>query len=173
MRVAGSTTAALACLAGAALGGCAPEDSGAGPVDVCKPHDGAAPVVVVGQGREAFVELGDHEVVQLEAGAQGGHHVWLAVWVTGLERTGSVLSLRGFFPQLGVEIPPFTAGVTFHEAEGHAGCELFGIRFQVDRGLGIEEVLGQTLEVEITIEDTMGDVGTGSKTMTLAGSSSS
>jgi hypothetical protein len=157
----------LICLA-LSLGGCLAED-GDEVADVCKPLAGIEAIVVVGQGREEFATLAEDETVDLEAGPQGGHHIWIAVQMMGLHQGGSVLSVRGYFPDLDVAVPPFTSGVTFHETE-RSGCEIHGIRFQVDREMDLEAVLGERLELEVIVEDPSGDIGSATKTVRLADS---
>ncbi|WP_437928307.1 hypothetical protein WMF37_03450 [Sorangium sp. So ce291] len=127
--------------------------------DACKTPPSDLPAIVIGQGERAFAPLADGEVVPIEAGPQGGHHVWLALRVEGLRQMGSRLTVGGHFPELAFELLPFTSQVTLRRA-GDAGCEIYGIRFQVDRGLSVESVRGRALDVEIALEDPDGDVAT-------------
>ena len=135
--------------------------------DACKTPSSGDPAVVIGQGQSAFAPLDHGEVVPIEAGPQGGHHVWLALRVTGLRQMGSRLTVEGYFPELEFELLPFTAQVTLHRA-GEDGCEIDGVRFQVDRGLPVEAVRGQALDVEITLEDPNGDVATATQRVVIA-----
>ncbi|WP_437654125.1 hypothetical protein [Sorangium sp. So ce1182] len=135
--------------------------------DACKTPSSDHPAVVIGQGDRAFAPLGDGEVMPIEAGPQGGHHVWLALRVEGLRQVGSRLTVGGHFPELAFELPPFTSQVTLRRA-GDAGCEIYGIRFQVDRGLSVESVRGRALDVEIVLEDPDGDVATAARRIVIA-----
>jgi hypothetical protein len=135
--------------------------------DACKTPSSGDPAIVVGQGQDVFASLQDGEVVPIEAGPQGGHHVWLALRVTGLRQMGSRLTVEGYFPELELELLPFTAQVTLHKA-GEGRCEIHGVRFQVDRGLPVETVRGQALDIEITLEDPNGDVGTAAQRVVIA-----
>ncbi len=88
-----------------------------------------------------------------------GATTWpVALRVTGLRQMGSRLTVEGYFPELEFELLPFTAQVTLHKA-GEGRCEIHGVRFQVDRGLPVEAVRGQALDIEISLEDPNGDVG--------------
>src|SRR5262249_13974729 len=44
--------------------------------DPCKPPGGGAPVVIVGQGQADYLPMMDGDTAQVEAGPQGGHHIW-------------------------------------------------------------------------------------------------
>lgn len=135
--------------------------------DACKTPSSGDPAVVIGQGESAFAPLGDSEVVSIEAGPQGGHHVWLALRVNGLRQMGSRLTVGGHFPDLAYELPPFTSLVTLRRA-GEGQCEIYGVRFQVDQGLSVEAVRGRTLDIEVVLEDPNGDVAKAMKRVAIA-----
>ena len=122
---------------------------------------------MLGQGESAFAPLQDSEVVPIEAGPQGGHHVWLALHVNGLRQMGSHLTVRGYFPDLAYELPPFTSRVTLRKA-GEDHCEIHGVRFQVDQGISVEAVRGRALDIEVVLEDPNGDVATAMKRVAIA-----
>ncbi|WP_437571300.1 hypothetical protein [Sorangium sp. So ce542] len=135
--------------------------------DACKTPSSGDPAIVIGQGESAFAPLDEGEVVPIEAGPQGGHHVWLALRVTGLRQMGSRLRVGGYFPELERELLPFTALVTLRRA-GEGRCEIYGIRFQVDRGLSVEAVRGRALDVEVALEDPNGDAATAAQRVVIA-----
>jgi hypothetical protein len=135
--------------------------------DACKTPSSGDPAVVLGQGESAFAPLENSEVVPIEAGTQGGHHVWLALRVTGLRQMGSRLTVRGYFPDLAFELLPSASHVTLRKA-GEKHCEIYGIRFQVDQGLSVETVRGRVLDIEIVLEDPNGDVATAMKRVVIA-----
>jgi hypothetical protein len=135
--------------------------------DACKTPSSGDPVVVLGQGESAFAQLEDGAVVSLEAGPQGGHHVWLALRVNGLRQMGSRLTVGGRFPDLAFELLPSTSQLTLRKA-GENRCEIHGVRFQVDRGLPVEAVRGRALDIEIIMEDPNGDVATAKKRIFIA-----
>lgn len=135
--------------------------------DACKPLSSGPPEVVIGQGESAFATLSDSEVVPIEAGPQGGHHVWLALRVHGLRQMGSHLTVAGHFPELLHALPPFTSLVTLRKA-GEDGCEIYGVRFQVDQGIAVDAVRGHALDVEVTLEDPNGDSATAQKRVVIA-----
>jgi len=135
--------------------------------DACKTPASGAPAVVIGKGESAFAPLEDSEVVSIEAGPQGGHHVWLALRVNGLRQMGSRLKVGGTFPDLAYELPPFTSRITLRKAGGDH-CEIHGVRFQVDQGIAVEAVRGQTLDIKVVLEDPNGDVATAMKRAAIA-----
>ena len=135
--------------------------------DACKAPSSGDPVIELGQGESAFAPLHEGEVVSIEAGSQGGHHVWLALKVNGLRQMGSRLSVGGTFPDLAYELPPFTSQITLRKA-GEGGCEIYGVRFQVDRGVTVEAIRGRTLAIEVVLEDPNGDVATAMKRVVIA-----
>lgn len=135
--------------------------------DACKTPSSGDPVVVIGQGESAFAPLEDGAVVSIEAGPQGGHHVWLALRVTGLRQMRSRVTMGGYFPELAFELPPSISQVTLRKA-GESRCEIHGLRFQVDLGLSVEAVRGRVLDIEIVLEDPNGDVATTMKRVVIA-----
>ncbi|WP_437486179.1 hypothetical protein WME75_02885 [Sorangium sp. So ce1014] len=167
---AGATCAAGACvdpfIAPSALDDHDPRWIASAP-DACKTPSSGDPEVVIGQGERAFAPLDEGEAVPIEAGPQGGHHVWLALRVTGLRQMGSRLRVGGYFPELAFELLPFTAQVTLRRA-GEGRCEIYGIRFQVDRGLLVEAIRGRALDVEIALEDPNGDLATAARRVVIA-----
>ncbi|MFO0586802.1 MAG: hypothetical protein U0441_04655 [Polyangiaceae bacterium] len=136
-------------------------------VDVCKPKDAGDPVVVIGEGQSDYLPLMDGDVAQIEAGPQGGHHIWMAVRLKNLTQSGSITSLTGHLPELGYDVGPFNVIFTFDPAEG-GYCKIYGLRFQLDTEHDINEMLGKTLEITATITDKDKDVGTGKRTVKLS-----
>jgi hypothetical protein len=135
---------------------------------VCKPAAGAQPEVVLGQGQNDFLSLADLQTVQVEAGPQGGHHIWMAVRMKNLLRSGSRTTLTAVAPESGTRIEPFDVLFTFDpDAGGY--CKLFGLRFQLDLG-GVDYVplLGKELDVQVTIVDRAGDSGEDARRVTLS-----
>lgn len=142
-------------------------DWASGTVDVCKPQGAGDPVVIVGEGQADYLPLSDGAVTQVEAGPQGGHHIWIAVRTKNLTQSGSITSLTGTFPALGYDVGPFNVIFTFDPDEG-SYCKLYGLRFQLDAQHDIQELLGQTFEVTATVTDKDKDVGSGKKTVKLS-----
>lgn len=136
-------------------------------VDTCKPEDAGDAVVVVGEGQADYLPMDDGALAQVEAGPQGGHHIWVALRVKNLTQSGSITSLTGHFPELGYDVGPFNVIFTFDPDEG-GYCKLYGLRFQLDTDHDIQELLGKTFEVTATVNDKDGDVGKGTKTVTLS-----
>lgn len=136
-------------------------------VDICKPQNPGDPIVVVGEGQADYLPLADGATAQVEAGPQGGHHVWVAVRLKNLTQSGSITSLTGHLPELGYDVGPFNVIFTFDPDEG-GYCKIYGLRFQLDTEHDIHEMLGKTLELTASIKDKDGDVGTGKRTVKLS-----
>ncbi|MFO0757297.1 MAG: hypothetical protein U0359_12450 [Byssovorax sp.] len=124
--------------------------------DACKTPSSGPPAIVIGRGNDAYAPVSEGEVVPIEAGPQGGYHVWLALRVEGLRQLGTEMTITGYFPDRDVTLSPFTALVTLRKAEG-GQCEIHGIRFQVTRAEDVEEVRGQPIEVHVALTDPNGD----------------
>lgn len=139
----------------------------AGEPDACKPAGAGDPVVIVGKGQGDYLPLEELEVVQVEAGPQGGYHIWIALRMKNLRRSGSITSISGHVPALNHDIRAFDVIFTFDPDEG-GFCSLHGLRFQLDNDIDIQQLLGQVLEVQVTVTDPEGDVGVGTRQVTLS-----
>jgi hypothetical protein len=135
--------------------------------DPCKPLDGGAPVVIVGQGQDDYVPMTDGATAQVYQGPQGGHHIWVAILDKNLAQTGSITSVTGHFPDLDIDVGPFDVIFTFDVDQG-GYCELFGLRFQLDQVEPIAELLGHPLDVTVTVTDPTMAVGVGTRHVVLS-----
>jgi hypothetical protein len=135
--------------------------------DACKTPSSGDPTLVIGQGESAFAALEESEIVPIEAGPQGGHHVWLALRAAGLRQLGSHLTVSGYFPELAFDLYPFTSLINLRKA-GEGQCEIYGVRFQVDWGLQVDAVRGQALDLEVTLKDPNRDAATATKRVVIA-----
>src|SRR5690606_23254677 len=143
-----------------------PDWATAGTGDGCKP--GGAPEVIVGKGQSDFFAAEDNEVAQVEAGPQGGHHIWIAARVKNLRRSGSITEVGGEIPALGLSITPLKVIFTLDSDEG-GYCKIYGLRFQLDAGGDdIEAMLGQPVTVYVKIVDPDGAQGTDEHTFTVS-----
>jgi hypothetical protein len=135
--------------------------------DICKPTGSGAPVVTIGEGQADYLPTMDGVEAQVEAGPQGGHHIWIAVRMKGLLQSGSITSITGHFPDLNQDIGPFQVIFTFDQDEG-GYCKLYGLRFQLDQSIGVDQVLGQKLDVQVKVTDKEGAVGIGKRSLVLS-----
>jgi hypothetical protein len=135
--------------------------------DICKPEGSGPPVVSVGEGQADYLPTMDGVEAQVEAGPQGGHHIWIAIRMKGLLQSGSITAVTGHFPELNQDIGPFQVIFTFDQDEG-GYCKLYGLRFQLDQVLSVDQVLGKTLEVQVKVTDKEGAVGIGKRTVVLS-----
>ncbi len=128
--------------------------------DPCKPADAGAPVVIVGQGQADYLPMMNGATDQVYQGPQGGHHIWVALRAKNLHQSGSITSITGHFPGLNVDVGPFNVIFTMEVDEG-GYCKLYGLRFQLDETVDIDTLLGQPLDVTVTVTDTDDSVGVG------------
>jgi hypothetical protein len=135
--------------------------------DICKADGGGAPTVIVGQGQGDYLPSNDLDVAQVEAGPQGGHHIWIALRVKNLLQSGSITKVTGRVPELNLDISPLQVIFTFDQDEG-GYCKLYGLRFQLDQTNNIEDLLGKVLEITAQVSDKDGDIGIGKRTVTLS-----
>lgn len=135
--------------------------------DVCKPAGGGDPIVLVGQGQGDYLPLDDLEEAQVEAGPQGGHHIWVAIRVKNLGQSGSITSIRGSVPELQYTIDPYRVIFTLDPDEG-GFCTLAGLRFQIDQTRDIHDLLGKLMDVEVAVKDHDGVTGIGKRTVKLS-----
>ena len=137
--------------------------------DICKPPAPPDPILIVGEGQSDFYALEDYAVAQLEAGPQGGHHIWVATRIKNLHQSGSITEVSGEIPELGLDISPLKVIFTMDPDEG-GYCKLYGLRFQVDvGGEEVETMFGKQLLVKVKITDSAGDIGYAEKWVTLSG----
>ncbi len=139
-----------------------------GTIDSCKPAGAGAPIVIVGEGQADYLPTDDYDLAQVEAGPQGGHHIWVAARLKNLNRSGSVTTVGGEIPELGLSIAPLKVIFTFDPDDG-GYCKLFGLRFQIDiGGQDVQSLLGLTMKVFVDIIDPSGDHGSGERWVTLS-----
>jgi hypothetical protein len=128
--------------------------------DVCKARGGGAPTVHAGTGQTGYLPLAADQVLQAEAGPQGGHHIWIAVRMKNLKQTGSVTTISAVQPGTGSVIPPSRFAFTFDADEG-GYCKLYGLRYQLDNGgIDYRPFLGKPLDVTAAVVDANGATAT-------------
>lgn len=136
--------------------------------DACKAPGGGEPIVTVGRGMSDYFAAEDYELAEVEAGPQGGHHIWIATRVKNLHRSGSITEVGGEIPSLGLSLTPLKVIFTMDPDEG-GYCKLYGLRFQLDiDGDDINSMLGAEVRVIVTITDSTGDVGQDDLWLTLS-----
>ncbi len=128
--------------------------------DRCKPQGGGKPDLQVGTGQSYYLPLAKDQVLQAEAGPQGGHHIWIATRMKNLKQAGSTTKIVGIRPDTNTAIPPTTLAFTYSPDEG-GYCKLYGIRYQLDNeGIDYKQFLGKPLDVVVTVTDPAGTIAT-------------
>ena len=113
--------------------------------DRCKPGTAALPISRSARA-SYYLPLTKGQVLQAEAGPQGGHHIWIATRMKNMKQAGSTTRIVGVQPGTGDD-PPDHARV--HLRAGRRGfCKLYGIRYQLDAdGIDYKQFLGKPLDV--------------------------
>jgi hypothetical protein len=136
--------------------------------DRCKPRNGGPPDLQVGTGQAYYVPVVPGQVLQAEAGPQGGHHVWIATRMKNLKQAGSITKITGVQPGTNTSIPPTTLAFTYGPDEG-GYCKLYGIRYQLDNeGIDYKQFLGKPLDITVTVTDPAGTTATATSHVQIA-----
>ena len=136
--------------------------------DRCKPKNPGAPVLQIGTGQSYYRPLAKDQVLQAEAGPQGGHHIWIATRMKNLKQAGSTTRISGLQPETGLAIPPTTLAFGYAPDEG-GFCKLYGIRYQLDNeGVDYKPFLGKPLDVTVTVTDASGTSATSTSRVNIA-----
>lgn len=131
------------------------------PPDFCRPKNAGAPEVIVGTGQTDYAQLNDDQIVALERGPQGGHHVWVATRMKNLRRSGSITTLSARLPDLPDLVISDAAYVFSFDRDEGGYCKLYGLRYQLDANMDkpsevVRRFLGQRLELTVTVTDSTG-----------------
>jgi hypothetical protein len=136
--------------------------------DLCKARGGGAPTVRAGTGQTGYTPLASGQVLQAEAGPQGGHHIWIAVRMKNLKQAGTITKISAVQPGSGMVIPPSSFAFTFDKDEG-GYCKLYGLRYQLDNGgIDYRPFLGKPLDVTTTLVDANGATATSTAHIAVA-----
>ncbi len=124
--------------------------------------------LVMGQGQSAYAPLADGDVVTLERGPQCGHHVWLSFAMSDLSQFKTVTTISAEVPGGSIAVPATAVPYAWSKAPS-GGCELVGVRFQVDApGTKVEDLLGKPLDVKVEAKDERGRTATVIRHLQLA-----
>lgn len=142
------------------------------PPDLCRPAKHGPPEVIIGTGQTDYAPLADGQVLRLEKGPQGGHHIWIALRMKNLRQSGSTTTITSAIEGDPTPVPPMAYVFTFDRDEG-AYCKLYGLRYQVDSGavdLGTtyKRFLGKRLAVTVEVADSTGAKAASTRTVQIA-----
>lgn len=142
------------------------------PPDLCRPAKRGPPEVILGNGQTDYATLADNQVLQLEKGPQGGHHIWVALRMKNLRQSGSTTTISSVLEGDPNPVPPMAYVFTFDRDEG-SYCKLYGLRYQVDSGVtdlssGYKRFLGKRLVVTVKVNDTTGASAESTRTIQIS-----
>lgn len=86
-------------------------------------------------------------MAQVESDPQGGYHIWIAIRMKGLLRSGSITTITGHFDDPKRDIDPMSVIFTFDQDEG-GHCKLYGLRLRIDDGRRSHGAAGRDVEGE-------------------------
>lgn len=144
----------------------------AAPPDICRPAQHGAPTVMIGTGQTAYGPLAEGQVLQLEKGPQGGHHIWIAARMKNLRQSGSTTLITSRLLDDPAPVPPISFVFTFDRDEG-SYCAIWGLRYQIDAGASdttkeYRRFLGKKLEVTVEVKDSTGASARDTKVVQIA-----
>jgi hypothetical protein len=142
------------------------------PPDFCRPAKRGPPEVILGDGQTDYSTLNDGDLLQLEKGPQGGHHIWVALRMKNLRQSGSTTMISSEIEGDPAPVPPMAYVFTFDRDEGNY-CKLYGLRYQVDSGVtdltqGYKRFLGKRLKVTVKVTDTTGAFAESTRTIQIS-----
>lgn len=142
------------------------------PPDFCRPAKRGPPEVILGDGQTDYSTLNDGDVLQLEKGPQGGHHIWVALRMKNLRQSGSTTMITSELEGDPAPVPPMAYVFTFDRDEG-SYCKLYGLRYQLDSGVvdltqGYKRFLGKRLKVTVKVTDTTGASAESTRTIQIS-----
>jgi hypothetical protein len=118
--------------------------------------EGGTPELQIGMGAAVYRPVVEGEQVQLEAGAQGGHHLWVALRTFGLGGQG--VQIRMTTEVVGESLPTaeFAYPLSF-DITPPRGCQVTGLRYQLDGpSLGYRQLLGKDIVLHVHLRDAQG-----------------
>jgi hypothetical protein len=129
---------------------------------------GTASTVVLAKGESDVTPIVDDETLQIEAGPQCGHHLWLGVRMKDLAQQGTTTIVSATQPGSAIAVPATAVPYAYGPA-ADGTCELAGIRFQVDgSGAKAADFLGKPLDIKLEAKDKAGRAATVTKRVKIA-----
>jgi hypothetical protein len=124
--------------------------------------------VILGTGQAGFAPLHDGDVLQMEEGVQGGHHLWLALRLRGFRQEGTTTRLSAQQLDAGPDVLPAQFAYQLDpDTDGY--CRLTNLRFQLDAGgRDYHAFLGQPLQIVADVRDPTGSSGWAAASIVVA-----
>lgn len=134
--------------------------------DTCKRGDD--PQIIVGHGFGDYYQASDMDEAEVEAGPQGGYHIWIGARIRGLRQSGSLTELWGEMAEPDTSLDGGRFVFTLEQDEG-GYCKVYGLRLIIADSLAeVQPLLGHPIDVSVEVEDKDGDVGVGERTLLLS-----
>lgn len=136
--------------------------------DACRAAGAGLPSVVLGGGEHGYEPLDDGQLMKLEKGPQGGHHLWFSLRTNNVKRRGTKISLQAVQPETSLTVPP-TAFVLDLDPVVDGSCEVHGLRYQLDNGAADYRAFwGKRLDVTAEVRDAWGRSATITRAVQVA-----
>jgi hypothetical protein len=123
----------------------------------------------IAQGQDVLGPLPDGSTVSVECGPQGGHHLWMALRMKDLSQSGTKTTFSAVVTGQPTTVPATSYSYVWSPAAAGGGCELLGVRFQLDVGGGpIDAFLGKPLDIKVEAEDRSGRKAVATKHLNIS-----
>lgn len=129
--------------------------SWAAEVDACAPPGSGKPEVTLGTGQTDYFATPPDTTLKVEAGPQGGHHIWIGVRTKALHQRAATVTLNGSVEGTSIAAPSQRTVFSLRTDEG-GYCKLYGLRYQLDTAVPISSFLGKPLRITVLVRDSAG-----------------
>jgi len=138
--------------------------------DACRTDTTAAPVLEIGSGWTAYQSIAEGGEVQMNAGNQGGYHVWLSLQTRQFHQAGVVTTIEGRVIDLDVPLETYKVAESYAPV-GDGLCQLVGFRNEMPAAYWngkIDPLLGQRIEIVARVVDESGATVVAKKRMRVS-----
>jgi hypothetical protein len=135
--------------------------------DECRTDTTATPTLEIGAGWTEYEPIADGGVVQVNAGNQGGYHVWISLQSTQFHRAGVITTIEGRVIDLDLPLESYRVAESYAPV-GDGRCQLVGFRDEMPAAFWngkIAPLLGQRVEFVARAVDESGVTVVASKVM--------
>jgi hypothetical protein len=130
--------------------------------------NGTTAQLELAQGQDVWSPLPEGSTVSVECGPQGGHHLWMALRMKDLSQSGTKTTFSAVVAGQTTTVPATSYNYVWSPS-ATGGCELLGVRFQLDvGGAPIDAFLGKPLDIKVEAEDRAGRKAVATKHLNIS-----